>query len=74
MNNDKYQIIIVNSTYSIASDELNHQVDEIKNIVTKYDKNSIVAGEGPLMKDLVTIADHDFNMVNTTSILVIFVS
>ena len=73
IKNDKYQIIILNSTYEIASDELNNQVDEINQIVDKYDKNGIVAGEGPLMRDLVTIADHDFKMVNTASIIVIFV-
>lgn len=73
MNNDKYQLIILNSTYTIASDELNSQVDTIKDIVNKYDKEGIVAGEGPLMKDLVEIADHDFKMVNYTSIIVIFI-
>lgn len=72
MNNDKYQLIILNSTYPIASDELNTQVGTIKDIVNKYDKNGLVAGEGPLMKDLVEIADHDFKMVNYTSIIVIF--
>lgn len=71
--NDKYQLIIINSTYEIASDELNNQVENISNLVKQYDPNGIVAGEGPLMKDLVTIADHDFKMVNYTSIIVIFI-
>lgn len=71
--NDKYQLMIINSTYEIASDELNNQVEEVNNIVHKYDRDAIVAGEGALMRDLVTIADHDFNMVNYTSILFIFV-
>lgn len=73
IENDKYQIIILNSTYEIASDELNNQVIEIDNIVKEYDKGAIVAGEGPLMKDLVTIADVDFKKVNYTSIAVIFI-
>lgn len=73
LNNDKYQLIIINSNYEIASNHLNNQIDEIKDIIRKYDKNSIVAGEGPLMKDLVTIADHDFKMVNYTSMIVIFI-
>lgn len=73
LDNDKYQLIIMNSTYEIASNELNSQIEIINNIVKKYDKNAIVAGEGALMKDLVTIADHDFKMVNYTSIAVIFV-
>ena len=72
MDSDKYQLIILNSTYEIASDELNEQVGIVNNIVKKYDKKAIVAGEGPLMKDLTVIADHDFKMVNYASILVIF--
>lgn len=70
---DKYQMILINSKYEIATDELNTQVKELTNLVKEYDENAILAGEGPLMKDLVEIADHDFNSVNTTSIAVIFV-
>ncbi len=73
MSSDKYQLIIINSNYEIASPELNDQVTIVNNIVKKYDKNAILAGEGPLMKDLTVIADHDFKMVNYASILVIFI-
>ena len=72
-NNDKYQLILTNSTYEIASDKLNNQITTINKIVHKYDKKAIVAGEGALMKDLISIADHDFKMVNYTSLAVIFV-
>ena len=73
LENDKYQLVIINSDYEIASDELNKQVGEVSKIIKKYDKNAILAGEGPLMKDLVVTADHDFKMVNYTSIGVIFI-
>ncbi len=73
VHNDKYQLIITNSVYELASNELNDQVVKISNLVKKYDKDGIIAGEGPLMKDLVTIADHDFKMVNYSSLLVIFI-
>ncbi len=73
LNNDKYNLILLNSTYEIASDKLNNQIDEVNNIVKKYDKDSIVAGEGALMKDLVRIADHDFKAVNYSSTIVIFI-
>lgn len=72
-NNEKYQLILTNSTYEIASDKLNNQITEMNKIVHKYDKKAIVAGEGALMKDLITIADHDFNIVNYTSLVVIFI-
>ena len=70
---DKYQLIIINSKYEMATDELNNQVKEVNDIIKKYDSNGILAGEGPLMKDLVEIADHDFNSVNSVSIGIIFV-
>lgn len=73
VENNKYQLVLVNSKYEIASDELNNQVDDISKIIKKYDKKAILAGEGPLMKDLVVTADHDFKMVNYTSIIVIFI-
>ncbi len=70
---DKYKMVLINSTYDIATDELNNQISEVNKIVDKYDKKAIVAGEGPLMKDLVEITDTDFHNVNFTSIAVIFI-
>ena len=69
---DKYQIILISSKYEMATDELNEQVTKVNEIVKKYDESAILAGEGPLMKDLVEISDHDFNSVNTVSIAIIF--
>ncbi len=71
--NDKYQMIIINSKYEMATDELNEQITQINNIIKQYDEKAILAGEGPLMKDLVEISDHDFNSVNVVSIAVIFI-
>jgi len=71
--NDKYQMLLVNSLYEVASDELNEQVGVINKIVKKYDSNSIVAGEGPLMKDLIKVSDSDFKNVNVSSVICIFI-
>ncbi len=73
IDNSKYQLVLINSTYEVASINLNKQIKNINKVVKKYDKNGIVAGEGALMNDLVTIADHDFKAVNYTSIFVIFI-
>ena len=70
---DKYKIVLINSKYDIATKKLNNQITKIGKIVDKYDKKAIIAGEGPLMKDLVTITDEDFHNVNYTSIGVIFI-
>ncbi len=73
IQNDKYQLIILNSTYEMATDELNEQVNVINEIIKEYDQNAMLVGEGPLMKDLVEISNHDFNSVNTVSIGIIFI-
>ena len=73
VESDEYKLVLINSDYEIASDELNEQVKEINNIVKKYDSKAIVAGEGPLMVDLVNITDIDFKNVNYFSIAVIFI-
>lgn len=70
---DDYQLILVNSTYEVASDELNSQIDKVNDITKKYDPDAIIAGEGSLTKDLVEIADHDFLVVNYLSIIIIFI-
>ncbi len=71
-DSDKYNLILINSKYDVATNELNNQIEEINKIVKKYDQNGIVAGEGALMKDLVTICDTDFKNVNYSSIICIF--
>lgn len=68
-----YEEIMLNSEYKAASDEVGVQLNEINNIVKKYDKDGLVGGEAPLTEDLITIADSDFNRVNIASILVIFI-
>ena len=70
---ENYKMILVSSKYEIASNELNNQINQINSIIKKYDEKGMFVGEGPLMKDLVEISNHDFNSVNTVSIGVIFV-
>ena len=70
---DRYKMIFVNSTEEIATNKLNKVIDKIDHIIKKYDKNAIMAGEGPCMKDLVNIADEDFRNVSIASIGIIFI-
>ncbi|WP_102401283.1 efflux RND transporter permease subunit [Haloimpatiens massiliensis] len=67
-----YNLILANSKYKAARDEENAQIDEVNKIVKSYDKGAMVAGEGPLTKDLIEIADKDFKHVSVVSIAAIF--
>ncbi|MGN0622615.1 MAG: RND family transporter [Oscillospiraceae bacterium] len=68
-----WQLVMIGSDYAVASDEVNRQVDELNKIVQKYDKGGLLIGEAPATKDLIDITDHDFKVVNFTSIGIIFV-
>lgn len=68
-----YNLLLVNSEYKSASDELNNQILEMTDIVKSYDEGAMVTGEGALTKDLTTIADQDFKNVSVASIAAIFV-
>lgn len=73
VQNDEYKLIIINSVYEMATTEINNQIAEINEIIEKYDEDAILAGEGPLMNDLVIVSDHDFKSVNFVSLGVIFI-
>ncbi len=73
LKNDKYQLLLVNSEYKVASDEVNAQIKILNKILHKYDKNGMLIGEGPLTADLIDITDQDFKTVSAVSIGIIFV-
>lgn len=73
LKNDKYQLLLVNSEYKVASDELNAQIKDLNKILHKYDKGGMLIGEGPLTADLIDITDTDFKTVSMLSIGIIFV-
>ena len=73
LKNDKYQLLLVNSEYKVASDELNAQIKDLNKILHKHDKGGMLIGEGPLTADLIDITDTDFKTVSMVSIGIIFV-
>ena len=73
LKNDKYQLLMVNSTYKVATDKVNKQIEQIDKIMDKYDKGAMLVGEGPLTKDLINITDTDFKRVSAVSIGIEFV-
>jgi predicted RND superfamily exporter protein len=68
----KWQMMMVNTKYKVASDAVNKQIDDLNRVVDQYDEKGLVIGEAPCTKDLITISDHDFNVVTIISMLLIF--
>ena len=70
---DRYQLILINSSYVISSDEVNAQIDTLNGILKRYDQGGMLIGEAPCTKDLIACTDHDFTVVSLISIIAIFV-
>lgn len=70
---DGKQLMMVNSMYESASDELNSQIDKMTAIVKAYDPNAIVTGEGAITKDMIVTTNRDFNVTAMLSLIAIFV-
>lgn len=67
-----WQLILIQSEYKVATDEVNAQCDELNSIIKKYDSKAMLIGEAPCTKDLITITDKDFKVVSAVSIIAIF--
>ena len=74
LKSDDWELLLVNSEYKTATDEVNAQINELNTILKKYDSKGMLIGEAPCTKDLIETTDEDFKVVNTVSIVAIFVS
>ena len=70
---DGYQMMMINSDYSTGTDELNDQIDEMNNVISKYTDSGYLTGEGVLTKDLISIANNDFVVTSIISTVAIFI-
>lgn len=73
LENDKWELLLINSEYKVASDAVNQQIDSLNSILKKYDETGMLIGEAPCMKDMIETTNHDFQVVNAVSIVAIFV-
>jgi hypothetical protein len=73
LENENYKLLLIDNQYKVASDEVNEQITQLNTILKKYDPTGMLVGEAPCTKDLITITDQDFKVVNAVSILAVFV-
>ena len=66
-----HQLILINSTFDVSSDEVNNQIEQINGIIKEYDENAMLIGEAPATKDLTEIMDRDFLVVDALAIIAI---
>ena len=73
LKSDKWELLLINSEYKVASDAVNNQIDVLNAILKSYDECGMLIGEAPCMKDMIETTNHDFEVVNAVSIVAIFV-
>ena len=72
VESDKWQLWLISSEYRVASDAVNEQITDLSSILKKHDPSGMLIGEAPCMKDMIDTTDHDFQVVNTVSIIAVF--
>ena len=72
LKSDKWELLLLNSEYPVASDEVGAQIESLNTILKKYDPTGMLIGEAPCMKDMIDVTSHDFEVVNAISIVAIF--
>lgn len=72
LKSDNWRLLLINSEYKVASDAVNSQLEQLNDILKRYDQGGMLIGEAPCMKDMIQTTGHDFKMVNAVSIVAIF--
>ena len=73
LKSDKWELMLINSEYGTATDEVSNQIEALNSIIDKYDENGLLIGEAACTNDLIDITSIDFQVVNMISIIAIFV-
>lgn len=72
LKSDKWELMLVNSEYKPATDNVSKQIDSLNSIIKKYDSKGLLIGEASCVQDMIDITDVDFKVVNIISIIAIF--
>lgn len=73
LKSDNWELTLVISEYATATDEIGVQIDDINKIIKSYDDTALLVGEASTTQDMIDLTSVDFQVVNTVSIIAIFV-
>ena len=66
------QMMMVNSSYPTASEDVSEQLDRMKTVIKSYDPAALITGEAAMTDDLIETTAVDFRVTNYISIAAIF--
>lgn len=67
------QLMMINSEYGAATDEMTAQLEQMDEIVKSYDPDAYITGEGAITQGLIDTTDVDFAVTSILSIAAIFI-
>lgn len=73
LKSDKWEMTLLISEYKTASDEMSEEINAINTTLKKYDEKALLVGEAALTEDMIKTTSVDFAVVNSISIVAIFV-
>lgn len=73
LRSKKWELSMIGSEYDTGSDEVNAQIDELNKILKETSSEGLLIGEAPAMKDMIQMMGNDFQVVNTVSIILVFI-
>ncbi len=73
LKSDKWELLLINSEYRPATDNVSAQIKSLNKIIKTYDKNGMLIGESSCVNDMIDVTGLDFKVVNLISIIGIFI-
>ena len=73
LKSDKWELMLINSEYRPATDNVAEQISSLNKIIKKYDKDGMLIGESSCVNDMIDVTGVDFRVVNLISIIAIFI-
>ncbi len=73
LKSQRWELLLINSQYDVASDQVNEQIDQLNGIIKSYDQGGMLIGEAPCTKDMIEVTDRDFQVVTWISIAAVFI-
>jgi len=68
-----HELILAISEYKSSTDEMATQIAAMNQVIKSYDESAYLIGEASLTDDMIRLTATDFQVVNTVSIIAIFI-
>lgn len=69
----KWELTLAISAYQTASTEIAEQIQNLNQTIKSYDASALLIGESSCTEDMIKLTASDFQVVNTISIIAIFI-